>query len=360
MVETKVGKDPEVPVKVAVVQAEPCWFDAESAVKKTCALIREAAAGNTQLIAFPELWIPGYPNFLWAHDHKTCVDYMRKYYRNAVELDSEQMLAIRGAAQEGKIMVILGYAERDRGSLFMSQTFIGPNGEVLRHRRKFKPTSWERVLFGDGTGDLVNNVVQTKLGRVGGLQCFEHLQPLLKYNTYAQGEQIHVASWPNLFPAVGEMPYFNTVEATKIASQMYAMEGSCFVLLASHIQTKLGLRANGLEIEGEVMEKSGDATPHTAVVGGGFSCVIGPDGRQLSEPVPADWEGIIFHDLDFNKIYLAKNVVDPVGHYSRPDIFTLQVRDTKHGYRAVEGKASSAVEGLEHDIVAELEEEVHV
>lgn len=135
-----------------------------------------------------------------------------------------------------------------------------------------------------------------------------------------------MASWPNLFGMVGEMPWFNTVDSCRMVTHTYAVESGAFVLLASHTQSQKGLVANGLV--GDLPE--GAEAPHTAVVGGGFSVIIGPDGRPLTEPVPDTWEGLIYHELDFNDIYVAKATVDPVGQYSRPDILTLQVRNKVH------------------------------
>ena len=157
---------------------------------------------------------------------------------------------------------------------------------------------------------------------MGALQCFEHLQPLLKYHTFFQGEQIHVASWPCLFPVIGDMPFFDSVESCRMASHVYAVEGGSFVLLPSQVQTAKGLIANGLGADAS--PDDADA-PHTAVTGGGFSVIIGPDGKALTEPMSPKWQGILYHDLDFNNIYIAKQTVDCVGHYSRPDIFALQV-----------------------------------
>lgn len=118
------------------------------------------------------------------------------------------------------------------------------------------------------------------------------------------------------------MPFFNTVEACRMATHTLAMEGGVFVLLASMTQTGKGLKANGLIKD----VLPGEELPHTAVQGGGFTVVIAPDGRRLTEPVPADWEGLIYSDLNFDEIYKAKQWVDPVGHYSRPDLFTLLVK----------------------------------
>ncbi|KAJ5698494.1 Nitrilase [Penicillium macrosclerotiorum] len=338
MAQIPVHGDPAQPVKAAVVQAEPCWFDLDAATDKTCALIAEAASNGAQVIGFPELWIPGYPTFIFGHKANDMYDYCLKYYRHAVDVTSEQMNRIRSAARAGNIMVILGIAERDKGSLFMAQVFIGPDGNILLHRRKFKPTSLERVVFGDASGDCTTNVVQTPIGRIGGLQCFEHLQPLLKYHSYFQGEQIHVASWPMLFPPVGKGPFFNTVDACRMATHVYAIEGGAFVLLASHTQGESGLKANGLIMP----DQSQDTTPHVSTLGGGFSQIIAPDGRSLTEPVDPTFEGLLYADLDFNEIYYAKNIVDPVGQYSRTDLFTLQVDNRVKRHCVYKGEENDA------------------
>ncbi|KAJ0336041.1 hypothetical protein KNSL1_013418 [Colletotrichum chrysophilum] len=282
--------DPNDPVKVAVVQAEPCCrflarFDVEAATVKTCELVTEAGANGAKLVAFPELWIPGYPNFIHAKAAKETINYNLKYYRNSIDVRSEHVERIRMAARNASIMVVVGISERDKGSLYMAQTFIGPDGDVLLHRRKFKPTAQERILFGDA---------------------------------------IHVASWPNLFPPVGKMPFFNTVESCMMATHTLAVEGATFVLLASSTQTEKGLIANGLTDESEHAGQG--EKPHTAVVGGGFSEIIAPDGRTLVKAPSPTFEGLLYGELEFDEIYIAKSIVDTVGQYSRPDLFTLQVR----------------------------------
>lgn len=127
-------------------------FDVKAAVKKTCDLIIEAGKNGAELIAFPELWIPGYPTFIFAHNTKVVNDYMLRYYQNCVSVGSTHMATIRKTARAAGIMVVIGIAERDGGSLYMAQTFIGPQGDVLLHRRKFKPTGPERIVFGDAVG----------------------------------------------------------------------------------------------------------------------------------------------------------------------------------------------------------------
>lgn len=112
-------------------------------------MIAEAGANGAQIVAFPELWIPGYPTFIFAHKANVMYDYCLQYTRNAMTVQSSQMTKIRMAARAARIMVVLGIAERDGGSLYMAQSFIGPDGDILLHRRKFKPTSLERIVFGD-------------------------------------------------------------------------------------------------------------------------------------------------------------------------------------------------------------------
>jgi len=129
-------------------------FNVEAAVKHTCELITEAGVNGAKLVAFPELWIPGYPTYIFAHIKGAASRYTLQYYRNSVEVDSSHMYQIRCAARAARIMVILGYSERDKGSLYMSQTFIGPEGNILLHRRKFKPTGYERTIFGDSVSQI--------------------------------------------------------------------------------------------------------------------------------------------------------------------------------------------------------------
>lgn len=210
-------------VRVAVTQAAPIWLDLDATVEKTCALIKEAAANGAQLVTFPECWIPGYPAWIWYElrnipsiDRFTCgrqanevftnirsrqID-MRlttTYMQNSLKIDSPQMLRIRECAAAHSIIVSIGFSENTHHSLYISQATIGSDGKILMLRKKIKPTHMERTIFGDSLNECLNSVVDTPIGRVGALSCWEHVQPLLKYHTYLQREQIHVASWPPLF-----------------------------------------------------------------------------------------------------------------------------------------------------------------
>lgn len=205
-------------IRVAVTQAEPGWFDLAGALKKTCDLITEAAANGAELIVFPECWIPGYPCWIWYASNMCdfsgakltiirtrLVDFDLgvKYIKNSLVVDSVEMETIRECAAQNKIIVSLGFSENDGNSLYIAQCTIGSDGQIQMHRRKIKPTHMERTIFGDGSGSSLLNVVSTKIGKIGALSCWEHIQPLLKYHTLSQGEEIHVAAWPPLSPHSG-------------------------------------------------------------------------------------------------------------------------------------------------------------
>ncbi|MCX2195118.1 carbon-nitrogen hydrolase family protein [Pantoea agglomerans] len=216
------------PVTVACVQAAPVFMDLEGTLDKTIALISEAAQKGAELIAFPETWIPGYPWFLWLNSPAQNMPLVYQYHQNSLVLDSTQAKRIADAAQQNNIIVVLGFSERDHGSLYISQWLIGSNGETIGIRRKLKATHVERTLFGESDGSSLTTW-ETPLGNVGALCCWEHLQPLSRYVMYSQHEEIHIAAWPSFSlytsatAALG--PKVNTA-----ASRLYAAEGQCFVI----------------------------------------------------------------------------------------------------------------------------------
>lgn len=209
-------------VRVAVTQQEPAWLNLEESVQKTCRLITEAKVNGAELISFPEVWIPGYPAWLWSvnpakiqrvvmsyltnliyRDRPCDFELILKYTRNSLAVKSPEMDKIRKCAANNNISVVLGFSENHHDSLYIAQAIIGPDGLIKMHRRKFKPTHMERTLFGDSSGRSLMNVVKAPVGRLGALACWEHIQPLLKYHTITQREQIHVAAWPPLFDYMG-------------------------------------------------------------------------------------------------------------------------------------------------------------
>ncbi|OWZ09322.1 Aliphatic nitrilase [Phytophthora megakarya] len=309
-------------IRVAAVQAEPEWFDIHASVKKTCKLIAEAASGGAQLVAFSECFIPGYPAWIWtrALDPELTV----KYINNSLKVDSAEMETIRAAAAKHNISVVLGFSENDHNSLYISQvTISGATGEILMKRRKLKPSHVERAMFGDASGSSLMNVVDLPIGKVGALNCWEHDQPLLKYHTFVNHEEIHVGSWPAVVSFVdGSGGHWGmTREGITCAAQQYAVEGGCFVIQSTELTTQRGVdlmtTQNGLIYRAP---------------GGGSSAIYGPDGRRLTKPLPETEEGLIYADLDKQAIVGVRMLMDTCGHYSRPDMLWLSAdaRERKH------------------------------
>ncbi|TFK64162.1 carbon-nitrogen hydrolase [Pluteus cervinus] len=309
-------------VRVAVTQAEPCWFDLEGTVQKTIKLIAEATENGAQLVAFPECWIPGYPLWIWKFPVRP--DLLLKYQKNSLRVDSAEMKSIQDAAKKHNIVVVLGYSERSGNSLYMGQAVILSTGELSVTRRKLKPTHMERTVFGDASGgdQTLHNVAETSVGRVSGLLCWEHLQPLLKYNTISQGPQIHVAAWPPLStPEDPKELYSMSKEGCQAISQVFAMESQSFVLHTGAVISDAGVTLN--ETAGALI---------LSKPSGGSSIVFAPDGKPLTTELKGTEEGIVYCDLELDTILISKGFVDSVGHYSRPDILSLNVdvRPKKH------------------------------
>lgn len=297
--------------RAAAVQAEPVWNDLAGGIAKTIALAGEAAARGADIIAFPELWIPGYPWFLWLDSVAWQSQFVPPYIQNSVELGSPEFAQIERAAKDLGIAISLGFSERDAGSLYIAQALIGSDGVTQVTRRKLKPTHVERTLFGEGDGSDIR-VDDTEIGRFGALNCWEHLQPLAKYAMYSQNEQLHVAAWPS-FSIFEDAVYALSPEVNVGASRQYAVEGQTFVLSACGIVGEAG----------QSLVADTDLKKQLLRIGGGHARIFGPDGRSLAEPLAPTDEGILYADIDYAAILAAKNAADPVGHYSRPDVFQL-------------------------------------
>lgn len=297
--------------RAAAVQAEPVWNDVDGGIDKTIALAAEAAENGAEIIAFPEVWIPGYPWFLWLDSVAWQSQFVLPYVQNSIEVGGPQLARVERAAKDLGIAISLGFSERDGGSLYISQAFIDRQGVTRTVRRKLKPTHVERTLFGEGDGSDIQ-VIDTDLGRFGALNCWEHLQPLAKYAMFSQGEQLHVAAWPSFSIFEGAV-YALGPEVNVGAARQYAVEGQTFVLSPSGI---VGEAGQALVADTELKRQ-------LLKVGGGAARIFGPDGSPLAEPIAPDAEGILYADLDYTAILAAKNAADPVGHYSRPDVFQL-------------------------------------
>lgn len=309
-------------IKAAAVQASPVFMNLEASIDKAALLIEEAARNGAQLVAFPETWLPGFPWFIYLGTPADAFAYFPQYHANSLAVDSPPMRRLQGIVQRNGVTVVMGFSERDGGSRCMAQAIIDPEGELLLTRRKLKPTHIERTVFGEGDGSDLT-VVNAPFGRLGALNCWEHVQPLMKMAMYAQHEEVHVASWPSL-SIYRDIAYALGPEVNNAASMLYAVEGGCFVLAPCAV-----ISQEMFDLLCDTPQKAHLLNPRTDGPGGGFSVIYGPDGRALCDPLAEDEEGILYADLDPTLIVLAKAVADPVGHYGRGDAVRLVINRAK-------------------------------
>lgn len=324
----------------AAVQAEPVWMNADATIDKSIALIEEAARNGASLIGFPEGFIPGYPWFVWLGHMKWQTKFLVPFHENCLELGDHRMRRLQVAARRNNMAVVMGYCERVGGSRYLSQVFIDEKGDIVANRRKVKPTAAERLLFGEGTGaDFLTHDFKA-VGRVGGLNCWEHFQPLSKFMMYSLGEQIHVASWPAMF-AFGQEIVQNSVDVNACVTRSYAIEGQCYVLCSTQV---IGESAREAYCDTDEQREN-------LPLGGGWARIYGPDGAELAKPLAEDAEGILYGKVDLSEILLAKRGIDPVGHSARPDIISLAFdprNQTPVRYVGADGR-------MEHNIHSRVE-----
>jgi len=297
--------------KAAVVQAAPEFMNIDAGVDKAIALMQQAAVGGASIIAFPECWLPGYPWWIWLAAPAHNIKYLQSYHANCMVIGDDSFNKLAAAAKENQIMLSMGFSERDHGSLYVAQLLFDKTGELIQSRRKLKATHMERTLFGEGDGSDFN-VFDTELGRIGQLCCWEHLNPLNKYAMYSMHEQLHIAAWPTF--SCYPQAYSLGAELNNSVSQVYAAEGQCYVLAPCGVFSPA---MHELMVEDE-------AQAELIHIGGGAAQIYAPDGSPMCDPLAEDEEGLLFADIDLAAITVAKSFADPVGHYSRPDVFKLQ------------------------------------
>lgn len=301
------------PFTAAVVQAAPVYLDLERSVTKAIGLMEQARAAGARLVVFSELWLPGYPWWVWLGPPAWAAQrgWTAQYRQQAFSYDGPQAERLREAARRIGIVVVMGLAERDGNSLYIGQWLIDERGETLMRRRKLKPGAAERVVFGDGGADDLQ-VSQTSLGRIGALCCGEHRHPLFKYALHAQQEDVHVAAWPSFSVYQPFAPGLGS-EVNGALSRVYAAEGGCYVLAPTALVTP------------GMVELLCDSPERRAllVAGGGHAQAWSPDGAALCEPLAPDQEGLLLVSIDPLAIESAKAAYDVMGHSARPELLAL-------------------------------------
>ncbi|BGP13503.1 hypothetical protein JCM10213_000689 [Rhodosporidiobolus nylandii] len=314
--------------KVAAAQLDAVFYDAQANLARILTAIEEAAATGARLVVFSELALSGYPFHIWTLPYHEQLPFVQDFYsKAAVEADGPEVQALIACCRQNSIRAVVGFSERDGGSLYMSQCIISPSGEAIV-RRKLKPTSLERIVYGEGDGSDIK-VHETELGRLSVLQCWEHAQPILTYAMASQHTELHAASWP-VFPA--QLPHNSLSQAGNSAIlTAYAIQTGAFVVSASSFFTEQNLK-----------KLFGEKEPALAL-GGGYTTILDPEGRTLAVAA-SDKAEIIYADVDLDLCYKAKSVLDPLGHYSRTDVFQVHFDTTpRHTVRVgAHGAAASA------------------
>jgi len=305
-----------VTVKAAAIQAAPIYLDLARSLEKARELTAKASSLGARLVVFPETWLPGYPAWLdccrdvalW--DHPPMKRVFARLMENAVAVPGPAIDSLAEAARKNNVVLNIGVHERvtmgrGRGTLYNTMLTFGADGSLLNSHRKIMPTYTERMIWGQGDGSSLR-AVETNVGRIGGLICWEHWMPLARQVLHQSSEDIHVAAWPQV------------KEMNLVASRHYAFEGRCFVIACGAI-----MRASEVPDELE-MSDSLKQRSESFVLNGG-SAIIAPDGLLLAGPV-FDQEVILTADLDLSRIAEESLALDVTGHYSRPDIFDVKLK----------------------------------
>lgn len=292
-------------IRAAAVQIAPDLTSAEGTVDRICRAVADAAAQGVEIAVFPETFVPYYPYFSFVEPPVSAGKEHLRLYENAVEIPGWVPEVLSQQAQKHGMVLVVGVNEREHGSLYNTQLIFDADGTLALKRRKITPTYHERMIWGQGDGSGMK-VVQTEVGRVGALACWEHYNPLARFSLMAQHEQIHCAQFPGSM--VG--PIFR--DQIEVTIRHHALESGCFVV-----------NSTGWLTDEQIVSITGDPKMQKALRGGCYTAIISPEGALMSEPI-TEGEGMAIADLDFALITKRKRMMDSVGHYSRPDIFTLQ------------------------------------
>lgn len=297
--------------RVAVVQAATSAFDSWGAVELVEKWTRKAAKEGAQLVVFPESFIGGYPK---GSDFGAVVgqrtpegrEAFRVYFESAIAVPGPQVERLTEIARNSSVYMIVGVIEREGNTLYCSILTISPQGSIINKRRKLMGVGTERLLFGWGDGSTLN-VLETPLGLLGTLMCWENLMPAARMALYGQGIQIYCAP-----TAVGS-------DVDIASARHIAREGRCFVL-AAHLLVNESSFPNDYPPLG--------STPAERIRSSGGSAIVGPNGEVLEGPIWDD-EALLVADVDLDEIVRWKYDFDVTGHFARPDLFTLNIDRTR-------------------------------
>jgi|RhiMetdeSRZDD1v2_1073273.scaffolds.fasta_scaffold43335_5 nitrilase len=306
--------------KIAAMHVAPVFLDSEATTNKACSLIEEAFRSGAQLVAFPETYIPAYPVWSGLRSPVYNHDMFRRLAANAIMVPGPEVARLCETARRCGVFVSIGINEgtpASVGCIWNSNLLIGDDGSIINHHRKLVPTHYEKLTWANGDGAGLR-VVETRLGRVGMLICGENTNPLARFTQMAQGEQVHVSTWPPIYPykdpKEGENYPLN--ESIYIRVRSYSFEAKNFNIAVASFMDK--------PMRDELVKLHVDADRLLEASTRGVSMVTGPNGEILGQPMSHE-EGILYVDIDLADCVEPKQVHDIIGYYNRFDVFKLTV-----------------------------------
>jgi nitrilase len=299
-------------VTAACVQVEPAILDRAGTLDRLEERTAEAAAAGAGLVVFPETFVPAYPSSIWAKAlagwaEPGAEEAFALLHRESLELPGPDADRVGAIAREHAVWLVVGVNELDPrrpGTLYNSLLYYSPQGELALHHRKLVPTNHERLVWGQGDGRGLR-ALETELGRIGGLICWENYMPLARFSLYESGLEIYIASTAD------------DGDAWQATLVHLARESRAFVIAPCHFQRASSYPADfplRALLEGRDL------------LGRGGSAILAPDGSYLAGPL-YDEEGILYAELEPDLLLRSRQRFDPAGHYNRPDVFQLNVRD---------------------------------
>ncbi|KAL8496316.1 hypothetical protein ACS0TY_020145 [Phlomoides rotata] len=332
--EVEMGADASAPtIRATVVQASTVFYDTPATIDKAERLLAEAASYGSQLVVFPEAFIGGYPrgsNFGVTIGNRTAKgkEEFRKYHAAAIDVPGPEVDRLAAMAGKYKVYLVMGVIERDGYTLYCSVLFFDSQGRYLGKHRKVMPTALERIIWGFGDGSTIP-VFETPIGKIGAAICWENRMPLLRTAMYAKGVELYCA------------PTADSREIWQASMTHIALEGGCFVLSANQFCRRKDYPPPPDYIFSGTEE---DLMPESVVCAGG-SVIISPSGTVLAGP-NYDGEALITADLDLGEVVRAKFDFDVVGHYARPEVLSLVVKDhamSPVSFASASGKADESL-----------------
>ncbi|KAF4441565.1 aliphatic nitrilase [Fusarium austroafricanum] len=335
-------------IRVAACHVSPIFLSAKDTTSKAISLIQQAAQNKANLVVFPETYISAFPIWSSLRPPTENHEIFKQMAKESIFADGDEIHAIRSTAKQEKVMVSVGFSEKTRFSsatLFNSNVFIGDKGDVLIHHRKLMPTFFEKLTWAPGDGHGLR-VADTTYGKIGNLICGENTNPLARYSLMAQGENIHISTWPPIWPTrvspleeseeatTTDNPNYDNVTANRTRAAAHCFEAKCFGVLCSSILGDDAIQtiAGGSPYLAKVLEHSQrGATQFLDPTGAplkGFT-IDSQTGEAVATELLQHEEGILYADLDIDDCIEGKQYHDVVGGYQRLDVFDLKVNRTR-------------------------------